>query len=701
MRSIRYQEKDVFAVVSSRSEITFILLPQATSRNLLCNMAAVVKASSAYPEASCAVAPGRPVPFEGRIYYTSEVAVGANFAKYLRLAKPFDTCAENEMDSVRAGLLEFSKRVVSPEYLDSANNAKYMPFTEAGAKAQIRRELEAVAPTVEEERQRLVQKRKAEVFESLRIARAKELARTELGITGFNPYPDQPGGKEFKAAVERFSDASQVIAKATAEAKLEAEAFATREADSPYPAAVVDLKARLLRKFENIQGAVDELFEQSREVTIVILAATKFDGVDVAYAAAGLKNADPELTDRPSLYHESREPALAVAHEMLERGELRDLGVNGPSVGLNMCSMPPFFFGDVTEGHDYARGGNYSQRMLQGNQRNDGGAHVTFWARGDAAGLALSGEEYEVADLETVREWQRCGESRRLYDLKDGGPGVEPIIRFDFDTARCKLVQGQDRNAHLAGGDRYLGLAVPPEVVNLIHRFQRAMMPTGFRVDPSFGPHVSLASLTLHGLPHYKSVRMQKLASALQSSGHDVSLFYDAHIAAHKLYREAWSPKITNWGVYEDAAFKLTQCKYYHRLVDILGYKTAIVSPALSLEDDLPTTTYNGKAATAELRAKGTDTSILRFGAGGIRDFGVSLDGQALHTHITGATYAAHRVSDAAQSDLASSILSTFAGTYGAIDATLLQIGLGLSEKVGVEDEEMQSAAERRGCVVN
>lgn len=601
---------------------------------------------------------------EGRLLFTEEVGVGGNLRKYIRSARLYGG-AEDDEESVRAGLLEFSKRVVSSAFLNSANNAQYMPFTEAGVKKLMLTELRAVAETAEAESLRLAAELRSSVFDSACTAAGKEQARAALGITGYDPYPNQPGGAEFQETWQRLKDDEKIQEQASREADAASSRLLQQCRASPGPAALVALAQRLRAKFGTPEAVVDALFAQCMEVTAVIVATTRFDGVDAPYGSAGLVEAASHQTDRPSLYHASREPALAVAREMESNGELRGLGVSGVSVGMNMPGIPPFFFGDVTSGHDYAQGGDFAQRMTQGNQRNDGGAHVTVITRSDAAGLALSNQEYDVPDRARVRALWAQGEAGLPYELGDDGPEVEATIKFELHTGRCKLVQGQARNDPLVGGDRYLGLAASPALVALVHRIQLAIMPPGFRVDTSFCPHVSLAVLTLRGLPHYKCVPMQRVAASLKRAGCDVAALYAAHQNAHKRSREAWSPAVTNWDVYEGAASKFPGCAYNDKLVNILGFKTAVVSPSISTSDRLPTTTYNGKGASELLRSQGNDISIVRRGAGGIRDFGV-VDGEANYTHVTGETYKRHRVKDDEQPALVEEILTTFTLALGA-----------------------------------
>ncbi len=608
-------------------------------------------------------ASGRLVNCEGRLLYTTEVGVGCNLKKYIRCARLFESAQDDE-PAVRAALLELSTRVVSSAFLDSANNAKYMPYTEAGVKKQMLAELDAVAETFEAECLRLANAKRESVYEASCTEAGKAMARATLGIKGYDPYPNQQGGQEFQEAWKRFRENETVQAQASAEAEAAATATLQPNRACLGKQALVGVVQRLRDKFGTTQGAVDALFAQCLEVTAVLIACTSFDGIEAPYGSAGLVVADAHTTDRPSLHHLSREPALALAREMERGGQLRSLGVSGVSVGLNMPGMPPFFFGDITEGHDYAQGGNYAQQMSQGNQWNDAGAHVTIITRADSAGLALSNKEYDVPVLARVRELWLQGEAGMSYELQDDGPQVEATINFELNTAMCKLVQGQARNDTLVGGDRYVGLAAQPPLLEIVRRFQLAVMPAGFLLDLSFCPHVSVAVLTLRGLPHYKSVPMQHLAACLQPTGCDMAKFYAAHQEAHRRSRRAWSPAVTNWDVYEDAASKFPGCKYNDRLLDLLGYKTAVVSHEISSSDELPTTTYNGKGASAELRYKGNDTSIVRWGAGGIRDFGL-VQGFAYYTHVTGDTYARHRISDANQPALVFDVLATFTRSLG------------------------------------
>ena len=376
-----------------------------------------------------------------------------------------------------------------------------------------------------------------------------------------------------------------------------------------------------------------------------------------------MKEAPADATNCPSLYHASRDPAFALAEEMRASGQLAQLGLTGGGWALNRPGMPPFFFGDKTEGHDYSSGGEYAQCMLQGNQAKCGGAHYSIKNRPDAAGLALSGEEYAMPVLSIVRELARQGAAGEPYKLK-GGKTCEAVIRFTLDTSKCKLVQGQQRNDHNVGGDRYVGLAASPELREIIILFLLTIMPEGYLLDASFELHLSCALVCPKGLPHYKSPAMMRVAADMKRKGAPVHKLYAAHARAHKRFRAAWSPAVTNWDVYEEAAGKFPSCKYNHKLVDLLGFKTAVVSPAISTEDVLPSTVYNGAAAPPALRALGNDTSIVRWGAGSIREYG-TIEGEAVSTHITGATYGANCIADDAQAALLKDILTEFTECMG------------------------------------
>jgi hypothetical protein len=398
---------------------------------------------------------GRSVPCEGRLVYTAEIGVGGNLRRYIQDAQLplLDGAADP-----RPALRELAARVVDDAFLDSANNARFQPFTSAGVRAQLLAVLTAIRPSLEEECARLAEAERAVVLEKRATALAKAAARQKLSITGYDPYPNQPGGAEFQATWKSLLGQAQGAA-----AQEASEAAAARLESSLASAstrALVLLAQQLRARYESMEQVADELLAQCRETTLLALAITKLDGVDVPQGPAGLVQAEPQQTDRPSLYHLGRQQALALACEMEREGQLDALGVSGPAVALRVPGMPPFFFGDATEGVTYALGGDYAQRMVQGNQRNDKGVHVTIFARPDAAGLALANEEYAVPDLARVQVLCRRGAEGEPYGLV--GSPVPAVVDFELHTSACKLVQGQARNDALVGGDRYVALALPP-----------------------------------------------------------------------------------------------------------------------------------------------------------------------------------------------------------------------------------------------
>ena len=605
---------------------------------------------------------GRLVHGEGRIYYTMEAGVAGNLKKYIREAKLFP---EIENDAHRAGFVELAERVVCPDFLDSAKNATYQPFTEVGVKKQMFCVLFRIGGTVEEELERLAEEKRRSVQDALVEAEAKKLARVECEIEGpYDPYPNQKKGPEFRKAVDRLKSDESVIKTAEEKTTAAVEEYAQMLAAAAGPPAAVALANKLWEHYPNMHAVVDKLYEQVLEATHVGISVTRLDGVDIPYGADGLKEALADATNCPSLYHASRDPAFALAEEMRASGQLAQLGLTGSGWALNRPGMPPFFFGDKTEGHDYSSGGDYAQRMLQGNQAKCGGAHFSIRNRPDAAGLALSGEEYAMPVLSIVRELARQGAAGEPYKLK-GGKTYEAVIRFTLDTSKSKLVQGQQRNDPHVGGDRYIGLAASVKLTQIINDFLFTIMPEGFLVDSSFQLHMSCAVVCPKGLPHYKSPAMMRVAAGMKQKGAPVEKLYAAHARAHKRFRAAWSPAITNWDVYEEAAGKYPACKYNHKLVPTLGYKTAVVSPAISTKDVLPSTVYNGAEAPQSLRAMGNDTSIVRWGAGSIREYG-TIEGEAISTHITGATYGANCIPDDAQATLLKDILIEFIECMGS-----------------------------------
>lgn len=99
------------------------------------------------------------------------------------------------------------------------------------------------------------------------------------------------------------------------------------------------------------------------------------------------------------------------------------------------------------------------------------------------------------------------------------------------------------------------------------------------------------------------------------------------------------SPAELGWDVYEEAAGLMGQHKTSHMLLEVLGFKAIVCSPALGLEDHLPTTPYCGPCAPASLRVLGNDTTPLK-SPGGLSHFDIrGTAGEALSHCMTAATY--------------------------------------------------------------
>merc|ERR1719456_1278129 len=135
-------------------------------------------------------------------------------------------------------------------------------------------------------------------------------------------------------------------------------------------------------------------------------------------------------------------------------------------------------------------------------------------------------------------------------------------------------------------------------------------MPPGFSVDKSQQLHVSIAAVGPKGIPHYKSQWcLEKMANM---ENPQKLAFRQAHFDIYPALREKQDvDSLTDWGKYEDAVTKITGPVKFggigmsYLLVDVLGFKTAVVSPAITASDAdaRPSDTiWNGNWATDALR---------------------------------------------------------------------------------------------------
>jgi hypothetical protein len=571
-----------------------------------------------------------------------------------------ECCGAEEEKLYRGAFALLASRIVSTDFLDSTKNAIFMPFSDAGIRKQILDEMNSVAPEPREEVERISKQIYENKFQNSLTLAAKEKARIACNIlSGFDPYPNQPGGAEFAAAVTLAKEDPEIKTEAGTVATKALEEWTDGAGKSPDIIALVELTMRVRRRFGGkIEDAMEVLYSQCQEVTHLSWALTSFNGIGCPYGSKGLVRAGECDGHCPSIYHKSRDAAYSMALEMWEDGTLdRELGLGGISSSPYVPGMPPFYFGDVTPGvgHDYALGTKDKGLGLnQGNQKNDGGVHASHWNRRDGAGLALADEMYMVPDMEKVRSFTQEAIAGRACTLSDGTE-APAVISFTCERSKVKMIQGQKRNDTLVGGDRYIGLALPPTAVALLHKYQKTLMPPDFCVDASFAPHLSIAVMGPSWTPHYKSPQKLAMAEYFMKNGANVTDYYKAHIDAYQAHRTAWTPAETAWDTYETAAAKMSTpaCKFNHKLIETIGFKTAVVSPSICDVDKLSTTVYNGTGAPPPLRALGMDTSVLRFGGGGIRSFGVEgVAFDAIESTMTAETYRRTRMPDAEQSEM-------------------------------------------------
>jgi hypothetical protein len=341
----------------------------------------------------------------------------------------------------------------------------------------------------------------------------------------------------------------------------------------------------------------DMLVESTLEVTHLSLQIFNIDGEDIG---TGLKTAAAGTKHCPSVYHVSRDRGYKIAQSLNLK---EDLGLNPETVQVMIPGMPPFFFGDKTAGVDYFPLGKDSMSKdkgdsglagFQGNQNNDAGLHVSIFNRRDAAGLILTAEPYKTPVLALARELVAKAQ----------------VYKFLLDQRRVKLVQGQKRNDHLVGGACYIGMETDSQATEHVHTIQRHVMPAGFKVDHSQQLHVSIATIGPKDIAHYKS---QWCLEQMSDKENPQKLaFRQAHFKLYAALREKQDvDDLTDWGKYEAAVVKITSPVAYrgigksYLLVDVLGFKTSVVSPAISATDPAAkrsSTIWNGNWATDTLR---------------------------------------------------------------------------------------------------
>merc|ERR1719456_677724 len=183
-------------------------------------------------------------------------------------------------------------------------------------------------------------------------------------------------------------------------------------------------------------------------------------------------------------------------------------------------------------------------------------------------------------------------------------------------------------------------------------------MPPGFSVDKSQQLHVSIAAVGPKGIPHYKSQWcLEKMANMENSQK---LAFRQAHFDVYPALRKIQDvDSLTDWGKYEDAVTKITGPVKFggigmsYLLVDVLGFKTAVVSPAITASDAdaRPSSTiWNGNWATDALRTsefakepKSIVEWIKSAAEGGRREEFIDEDGDnSFKASVTAADYYAH-----------------------------------------------------------
>jgi len=551
------------------------------------------------------------------------------------------TCSPaEEAEKYGAARQYLAASIASREFLlpDDQLSLQLSPYSDAGVLARILHILGSVADSPEAEQARLGQEVYLKAFERKSKELARLAARAKLDITGWDPRPGQPRAEEFQREVALAIASEKVRQETEAHAVHARDTFTTDEMPKLPLEATVQLLRLARRRFGDHEKLARVVFAQVQEVTHASAACVRFDGVDVPYGRSGLVRATPDSTRCPSKHHVSRSAPYNLIRRMWREGECqRHLGLVGSAQVPFMCGLPPFFAGDTTAGEDYCLGGSKVQAAFLGDQSHDCGFHVSWYNRRDAISIATSNDCYQTPSLPVLRglvERSLRGDSFHL----EGVGAVGPLLEVRITTAELKLVQGQKRNGPAVGGHAYISWAQPARGMAVTTAARNTILP-GAPPDASFSPHFSAAILGPRLLPHLKSPHCVEVARSLQRQGCNMEAVWTAFANAHELLRAKTSPAELGWDLYEEAAALMGQHKTSHVLLEVLGFKAIVCSPALGLEDHLPTTPYCGPCAPASLRALGNDTTPLK-SPGGLATFDISgTAGDALSHCMTAATY--------------------------------------------------------------
>lgn len=533
-------------------------------------------------------------------------------------------------------------RIASREFLLPNNqlNLKLSPYSDEGVFARVLNILDSVTDSTETEMDTLAQEIYLKAFERRRDELARTSAREKLKITGWDPRPEQLGGEAFRHELERAAASEEVLQQTKMQAALARDTFITQEAPAlPLAATVQLLRLARLRFGDDKCLLAGVVFAQVQEVTHASAVCVRFQGVDIPYGRKGLVRAEPGLARCPSKFHASRRAPYDFICRMWREGECqRHLGLIGAAQVPFMCGLPPFFAGDTTAGEDYCLGGSKVQAAFLGNQEHDGGFHLSWYNRRDAASIANSEDLYQTPTLVVLRDLVRRSLGGKSFHLTGVADPVGPLMELCVTTSELKLVQGQKRNGPATGGHAYISWALPPRGMALVVAARNTILPNA-PPDASFSPHFSAAILGPRLLPHLKSPQCVEVARLLRQQGCDMEAVWAAFARAHEVLREKTSPADLGWNVYENAAGLMGQHKTSHMLLEVLGFKAVVCSPALGLEDRLPATPYCGPRASADLRAFGNDLSPLKSSVG-LAPFNISgTKGEALSHCMTAATY--------------------------------------------------------------
>lgn len=551
------------------------------------------------------------------------------------------TCSEaEEAEKYGAARQYLAASIASREFLlpDNQLSLQLSPYSDAGVLARILHLLGSLADSPEAEQARLAQ----EIYLKASERKSKELARlaarAKLGITGWDPRLGQPGGEEFKREVAFAVASEEVLRDAEVHAVLVRDNFSTKEVPKLPLEATVQLLRLARQRFGDNEKLARVVFAQVQEVTHASAACVRFSGMDIPYGRSGLVRATPDSTRCPSKHHASRSAPYSLIRRMWRVGECqRHLGLVGSALVPFMCGLPPFFAGDTTAGEDYCLGGSKVQVAFLGDQSHDCGFHLSWYNRRDAASIATSSDCYQTPSLPVLRDLVERSLRGDSFHLEGAGH-VGPLLEVRITTSELKLVQGQKRNGPAAGGHAYISWALPALGTAVVTAARNTILP-GVLPDASFSPHFSAAILGPRLLPHLKSPHCVEVARSLQQQGCDMEAVWTAFANAHELLRAKTSPAELGWDVYEEAAALMGQHKTSHMLLEVLGFKAIVCSPALGLEDHLPTTPYCGPCAPASLRALRNDTTPLK-SPGGLATFDIKgTAGEALSHCMTAATY--------------------------------------------------------------